>query len=183
MADAVSNVRNRPAPVTAIGYVSVGLSGFAILSNIFCVLFLSLVDGGLETLEVIATDAAEKISILFLLFKHIRVLCIVHIAGSVFILYTAIQFLKLRSWARTVLETINWLILVWIVLFIILWNGMFTNLVSSAPFSDSGMSVPIWFRVITIALSILIAAFSATPHVATIIYLRKKTIKAMFQPS
>ena len=183
MAEAASNVSNRPAPVTAIGYVSVGLAGFAILTSILCVLLLSLIDGGPETLKAIGTDAAEKISILFLLVKHIRVVCIVDVAVSVFILFTAIQFLKLRSWARTVLETISWLVLMWMVLFIVLWNGMLANLTSSAPFSDSGTSVPIWFDIVRVALSILASAFAATPHVATIIYLRKKKIKALFRPS
>jgi hypothetical protein len=183
MAEAASNVSNRPAPVTAIGYVSVGLAGFAILTSILCVLLLSLIDGGPETFKAIGTDAAEKISILFLLVKHIRVVCIVDVAVSVFILFTAIQFLKLRSWARTVLVTINWLILVWIVGFIILWNGMFANLTSSPPFSDSGTSVLNWVRIIAVPLSILSSAFAAAPHVAAIYYLRKKTTKALFQPS
>jgi hypothetical protein len=97
---------------------------------------------------------------------------------AIFVIIASIQFLILRRWARTALEVIAWMGLVYVVGFgifeLIMWITTYSFMWvseggASGPLSVSGISFAVIISVVTICC--------AGPLIVIIKFLRKKTIR------
>src|ERR1035437_9283766 len=98
---------NRPKSVTVIAWVWIVLGGLMFVSaavGLLLAIILSLSGG---------TGTAPPPAHVFLVMH--RVLCIVQLGVSVVAVIAGVHFLRQRAWARTVLEAMTWLMLIWII--------------------------------------------------------------------
>jgi hypothetical protein len=98
---------------------------------------------------------------------------------AIFVIIASIQFLMLRRWARTALEVIAWLGLVYVVGFSIFRLIMLitTSLISSMWVSEGGASYP--FGIFLAVMISVVAICCAVPLIVIIKLLRGKTIRGV----
>ena len=60
----------------------------------------------------------------FWIFQHFQLIGILQVAVSILLLVSGIQFLRLKSWARSILEGFSWFSAVAIFVFTGLWIAM-----------------------------------------------------------
>jgi hypothetical protein len=107
----MTNGLNRPKSVTVIGVVWIVLG---------CLMFLGAVGGLLVQIIMVLTGGmAGATGVVRIFVISHRVLCIVQVGVSVVAVIAGIHLLRLKSWARNVLEALTWWVLIFIVCFCI----------------------------------------------------------------
>lgn len=154
------NPVKRPTSVTAIGWVWIALGGFMIFTSCMA-FFIFLAMWGVLSEEPAIPDFV----------KYYPVLCVANIFLGAAALVSAINFLKLKAWARTVLEVVNWIVLVFLIGFMGVWVFFWNFLTSSAP------DVPEGFTSMGIAGGVFVLLFYGVPVVIAIKCLRGSTVK------
>ena len=97
---------------------------------------------------------------------------------AIFVIIASIQFLSLRRWARTALEVITWLGLVYVVGFGIFGLIMWITTFSSEWVSEGGASGPLsGFGIFLAVMISVVTSFCAVPLIAIIKFLRGRTIR------
>jgi len=111
-----------------------------------------------------------------IIFENVELVASVQIVFAVFVLFAGIQFLKLHAWARTALEVVSWLGLVYVVgsfvLFVVSWMSM----TSTASVVEGTHSPPAMFRVFGAFMVTVVMAVWAVPLVVIVKFLRGATI-------
>jgi hypothetical protein len=128
----------RPTCVTVIGWAWIIIGGLMCLSATMA-LFSSVMIGEM------AKDEPDMPFI----FKIFPLLAIVQIGAAVLGLVSGINFLKLKAWARSVLEGLTWLLLVFILGFMVFWVFNWISTTSSHGPSGFGMMGAVMGVVIT----------------------------------
>ncbi|MEE9615067.1 MAG: hypothetical protein V3W31_09015 [Thermodesulfobacteriota bacterium] len=107
----------RPTSVTVIAWIFIVVSVLAIIFGGLGLLLFALVGQmGVEGGQA-ATAAGEHVSVHVLgpfkdltpIFRTLAVIQIVQIGVGLFVMLSAVYLLKLKAWARTVLEVVSWL--------------------------------------------------------------------------
>ncbi|MDY6845490.1 MAG: hypothetical protein SVW57_15545 [Thermodesulfobacteriota bacterium] len=122
----------RPTCVTVIGWTWIILGGLMFFSSIMALFSFSMIS---QTSQANSQSHQDIPAI----FKYFPLLAIVQIGVSVTGLVSGINFLKLKSWSRSVLEILTWLLLLFVVgfggFFIFQWSSM------SSPHTSFGFSI------------------------------------------
>lgn len=174
--DLQSRFRKRPGLVLAIGWGFIVLAIFMILSG------LSGLPSAAFMEEVVSnfseTDTGYKnFPALFKVFlfsmKHITILSLLFILIALFVLGAGVFFLKMKPWARTVLEVFSWVALVFIIGTGLLWAAAWMGgQDSSAPFSMFGVTIGF----------VIMLLYAAVP-VTALVLLRYKSVREAFGKS
>jgi len=165
----------RPMSVTVIGWIWIGLGTLMLLGSMMALaMFLVLVrphfeSGGAES----RLDKLPWFGRFFL--RKVELFAAVQAGLAIFVMVSGRFFLKLRSWARTSLEAVSWLGLVYVVGFGIFFGITFIRTFASGevqggpPFVFIAIVVPIML-VVTVGVY-------AVPLGVIIWFLRGETIR------
>ena len=147
----------RPTCVTVIGWAWIILGGLMFLSSIMALF------GSISINQSLREDAEafEKIPAIFKYFSFIAagqmgVALLGFIAG--------LNFLKLKMWARNVLEVLTWLLLIFILGFMVFWEVNWISLTSKHG--------PQGFDIMGAVMGIVITGIYGVPLGITVKYLR-----------
>jgi len=164
--------KQRPTAVTVIGWVYISLSIFMILVSFMCIL-----------MSVLMQNLAGKQDLPIMLERFMTVYQIgafIEIIVGVFVLYTSIQFLKLKSWTRAILEVFSRISLSFTVLFSIFFVLCVIVMMQK---TTPNPEVPRGFLIIIFTFGSIINCFVwGIPNFIIIKHLRKPEIKQIFGP-
>ncbi|MCP4345385.1 MAG: DUF3810 domain-containing protein [Desulfobacterales bacterium] len=147
----------RPTCVTVIGWAWTIIGGLTCLSAIMAFSTLTMI-----------SQLPQNPNIPFIL-RIFPLLAIVQIGFAILALVSGINFLKLKSWARNVLETLTWIFLVFIVCFSIFW---LFNWFSMA----SGLE-PRSFGIMGAVMCLIITGIYGVPFGIMLKYLRSPKVR------
>jgi hypothetical protein len=169
--------KKRPTSVTVIAWIFIagailmilsGGMGFAAFS------FMKQTTGGVPP---VPEDIPGQLRVMKIAFQHFELIAMVQIALAIFIIIASIQFLRLRRSARTALEVIAWLGLVYVVGFGIFWVVSWIGITSNIPITEGTVGPSPKFNMVGAVMGSVITLCWAVPLVVIIIFLRGKTIR------
>lgn len=163
--------RETSTAVKVIGCLFIAVAGFKILVAVFGYLALSSVTkmaSGLTQTTAGAADASRA-------FQYLVLWIAAQILIGAFVIVAAVQFMRLRAWARTALEVVSWLGLAYVIgtgiMSVAAW-GKISGMASKAGFG----SAPSAFGTMGLILSVGTMVVFAVPLIVVIWHLRGETI-------
>jgi hypothetical protein len=169
--------KRRPTSVTVIAWIFIAGAILMILSGgmgFAAFTFMKQTAGGLPPLS---EDIPGQLGIMKFVFQYFELIAIVQVAFAIFVMIASIQFLRLRRWARTALEVIAWLGLVYIVGFGIFWVTSWISITSGIPVTEGAPGPPPLFGLFGAVMGSMVALVWAVPLVVIIAFLRGKMIR------
>lgn len=173
----------RPVSVNVIGWLFIIASAPGILgamAGLIVYRFVSI-QIALGNIEPIPRDIIQIFGPFTGIFDNFGIFMIIQIIVFAYIIYVAVQFLKLKKWARDVLEVVSWLgIIITLIIgisLIITGNDFVTTVrsMSETP------APPGFFRLIFFSASATNLLFHLVPLGLIIWFLRKKELKKVFK--
>lgn len=174
--DLESRFRKRPGLVLAIGWGFIVLAIFMILSGL----------SGLPSaafMEEVASDLPEadtgyrKLPALFKVFlfsmEHITELSLLCIFIALVVLVAGIFFLRMKPWARVVLEVFSWFALVLIIGIGFLWADVWMG----------GQDPSATFSMFGVTMGLVIMLLYAAVPITALVLLRDRSVRAAFRKS
>jgi hypothetical protein len=175
----------RPTLVTVLGWLWMAFGVFSVLGGVMGlavhVAMMRSVPGG--EFPDRFPDMPAAVGPMLWLFRHWEAFAVIQICVAVITLFAAVQFLRLRPWARTYFETISWLgiaaNLVFAVYFAIVW------LSASSTVPEGGMPrvAPGVFAVFGVVAALSGALFGAVLPGVIIWLLRRPEVRSAFSRS
>lgn len=169
--------KKRPTSVTVIGWMFIASTILMILSGgmgFAAFTFMKQTAGGVPPLS---EDIPGQLRVIEIVFQYFELIAVVQVAFAIFILIASIQFLRLRRWARTALEVVSWLGLVYMVGFGIVWVASWIGITSSIPLTEGTPGPSPLFNIVSVVMGSLVAVCWAVPLVVIIVFLRGKTVR------
>ena len=169
--------KKRPTSVTVIGWIFIAGAILMILSGgMGFAAFTFMQQMGGEAAPPFPEEAPFQFGVMEVIFQYFGLIAMVQVALAVFIIIASIQFLRLRRWARTALEVVAWLGLLYLVSFGIFWVVSWIGITSNIPSTEEAPGLFPMFNIFGAIMGSVITLFWAAPLVVIIIFLRKKTI-------
>lgn len=155
---------NRPTCVTVIGWAWIIIGGLMFLSAVMALLS-----------SVMIGEMAQNDPEMPLIFKLFPLLAIFQIGIAAIGCICGINFLKLKTWSRSVLEVLTWLLLVFILGFMAFWlfNWMSTTMAHG----------PQGFGIMGAVMGVIITGIYGVPLVIMLKYLRGSKVKSAINGS
>jgi hypothetical protein len=152
----------RPTCVTVIGWAWIIIGSLMFISAVISLFSLVMISG-------MARNDPE----MPLTFKLFPVFAIIQIGAATLGIISGINFLKLKSWARNVLEVLTWILFIFILGFMIFW---IFSWISMSP--DDG---PPGFETMGIVMGVVITGIYVVPLGVMLKYLRGPKVKYAIQ--
>jgi len=170
----------RSALLTVIGWCFIAIAGIAIVSGIFSLFSFTWLSRAIKNTPELLNELPQQYQIIFSSLKLIYIVIVFQVLLSLFILFMSIDFLKMRTWARTGLEFINWFAILIstelsffsIVIWILGKTGVLKKL--------TALALPHLFDPATPALIILTWALAVVPLYFVNRVIRRKEIRELF---
>jgi hypothetical protein len=168
--------KERPTAITVIGWVFIAGAILMIFSGGMGFVAFSFMNHMGAERPPIPEQAPFQLGVMEVIFQHFGLIAMVQVACAIFILIASIQFLRLLRWARTALEVIAWLGLLYLVC-----NGIFLvsfviALTSGIPSTEGASELSPLLGIFSAIMGSFVTLFWAAPLVVIIIFLRGKTI-------
>ena len=109
-------------------------------------------------------------------FEYFHLLALVQLVISALLIAASGALLKCRAWGRTVVEVLNWALLLYALSFGTYWIYMWTSLTSAAQAPGRGTPPP-GFQAFGVIAGIINIVVFAVPLGLSIYYLRSKTVR------
>jgi len=173
---------DKPLAVTIIGWLFVGVGALSILGGLMMLWMWQTVLAPLwKEMPTIPPDLPAWAKLAPLYFRYFIVVPLAVMAVSVFVLIAAVEFLKLRAWARTALEAVSWLHVAYVIGSGILWLVIWVTLSSQIPSAgEEGMTNRGVFMIYGVVMGMVVILFWAVPAGVIIYFLRSKTVRGAF---
>lgn len=130
----------RPTAITVIGWLFIGCGALAILSGAFAVV-ISIVAPPPAEPPAKTADAPLPFQIVGRIFDYMGLLGAVQIVIAALMIWSGAAFLRLRAWARTVIEAITWLGLLYTLSFGAMWIYLVSTIWREAEAAPDAMNV------------------------------------------
>ncbi len=169
----------RPTGVSVIAWgwiITGGLMGF---SGVMALLALSFMPAILSQPELESQMPAGFWPMMSM-FRYFTLLVLVQLAVAVVAVVAGIQFLKLRSWARTVLEVIAWLSVIYVIGFGVFWLFMWSTISGQLPQEGAPFDSRT-FEIFGLVMGAFVTLVFAVSLGITIKYLRGKVVRGAIQ--
>ena len=170
------NDTRRSTSITVIGWIWICIAAFMAFSGFMAsvVYYLFL---GPEMQQARDQLPEQQVGPLFtFMFEYFGVLSVFQVLFAVFIVYSAIMFLRLKAWARLSLEIITWLSLLYIVGFGLFWIVSWFSMTGQIP-DDQGAEMLGAFQIFGAIMGAVITLVFAVPLGIIIKYLRGEKIR------
>ena len=162
-----------------IGWIFFAAAILMMLSSIMAFLAFASMSSMGRGAHSIPEDAPKVFAFIF---RYFGIFAAIQLLLAIFILIASIEFLKLRAWARTALEVVSWLGLIYVISFGIFWVFNWVSMTAGTPASgQSGSGPPPVFRMLGMAMGIFVTLFWAAPPVVLIIFLRSAAVRNAFK--
>ncbi|MEK6690913.1 MAG: hypothetical protein AABY78_06400 [Nitrospirota bacterium] len=122
-------------------------------------------------------NAPEPIKIMAVIFQNLDLLSFLQIVLAIFMLIAGIQFLRLRAWARTALEVICWIGLIFSVGFGIFWVASWASITPDLPVAEGTLRQTKIINIIGMLMGIIVIVVWVVPIIVITKVLRGKTIR------
>ncbi|MGD9367715.1 MAG: hypothetical protein PVH87_18590 [Desulfobacteraceae bacterium] len=152
----------RPTCITVIGWVWIILGGLMFFSAIMA-LFGSVMIGQMSQSD------PEALRNMPTIFKFFPLIAIGQIGVAIIGFVSGINFLKLKIWARNILESLTWLLLIFVVGFMIFWVYNWISMTSGHG--------PRGFDIMGTAMGVVITGIYGVPLGIMVKYLRGDKVK------
>ncbi len=171
----------RPTSVTVISWVWIVMGILMVLGGLmgfFSFHMMQEMSGGEAFPTELPPDFPPEFKPMMVVFSNFHLLAGLQVVIAVVAIVSGISFLKLRSWARTVLEGLTWLALLYIVVFGVYWVFMWISITGNIPQDQMppGMGNFKYFGAI---MGIVINLMFGAPLVVILVKLKGKTIKSL----
>ena len=171
-----------PASVKIIGWFYVVVSGMMFFSGVMGYMAWHVIEE-MRRIEGLneGPPFPSPFRLMEIMFRYYDVLAILQVLVSVIILVTSIQFLRLKRWARTGIEIISWLALLYVLGFGTYWVVSWLSILSM-PVKEAGPPVsPLVFDIFGAVMGAAITLIFAIALFVIIRFLRKEEIRQIFQ--
>jgi hypothetical protein len=169
----------KPKFIQVIGWTYLALSLITFISSVFGFTSYSIIKSGVEGELPMPEDIPEQFKIFWSLLPYYDIITLEQTILSAFVLVASIQFLRLRKWARTAIEIVSWLVVIFhmgfCIIWIYLWMGLSINISGDM---GSGM-VPILGIGVTV-FGVLVILVLTIPFFVVIRYLRREKTRKVF---
>lgn len=173
--EAVQN--QRPTAITIIGWVSIvggALMGLSGLMGLLAYSAMQQMSGGKQ--PVIPDNLSPSFKMAGWMFQHFELLSYSQVGIAFLVMVAGVYFLKLREWARMILEIMSWLGLIYTIGFAMLWIPSWIAMTTG-----SQAQAPAAFGIVGAIMGILVLAVFAVPLVLMIKYLRGPVVREAVQ--
>jgi hypothetical protein len=169
--------KKRPTAITVIAWIFIVGAILMIVSSSIGFLAFTAIKQKVGEMPPIADVLPHQFRIMNIIYRSFGILALLQVALAIFVLIASIQFLRLHKWARSALEIISWLGLVYVVGFGIFWVVSWIGITSGLP-SSVGPSAPSpMFSIFGAVMGFFVALVWSVPFVVIIIHLRGKMIR------
>lgn len=174
----------RPSSVTMIGWLFIIVATCMLISGgMSFMVFISMKLIGVDISQQMPKEMQGPFGFMEIIVKHFSLMLFLEIMFSLFVMISAIQFLRLKAWGRTALEAISWLGLVYLVSLGIIFVFSWIRVVSSVVVVKTAFGPPLIFAMFLLIASIANIAIWGVLLIFIIKLLRGKTIKeAVIRP-
>ncbi len=172
-----SEAKKRPASVTVIGWIFIAVAILMVFSGAWGFMAFTWMKQMNEDFPSMQEIPSGFFRVHRAIFQNFGLLASIQMLLGVFVVVAGVQFLKLQRWARTALEVVSWLALVYVVGFGIFFIFAWISMTSSTPVAEATAGPPPYFGVFGAVIGIVVTAFYALPVVVIIKFLRGETIK------
>jgi hypothetical protein len=169
--------KKRPTAITVIGWIFIAVAVLMIFSGGMGFVAFTFMQHMKGERPPIPEGAPFQFGVMDVVFQHFGIIALAQVALAAFIIIASIQFLRLRRWARTALEVIAWLGLVYIVGFGIFWVTSWISITSGIPVTEGAPGPPPLFGLFGAVMGSMVALVWAVPLVVIIAFLRGKMIR------
>lgn len=170
----------RPTAVTVIGWIFIAGAVFSLLaSSLGLVTFANLYQ--MRKLLLPPGDGQDPAFLRFVT-RYVLPLLGLLLPVSLFVIWAAVQFLKLRPWARVALEAMAWLGAAYILVSGVFWIFIFLNFLFGHPVAGVTPDYPPLLRILFIAVSTLSTIVWLLPVLILIFFLRFQPVRDAFKP-
>jgi hypothetical protein len=169
----------KPGLIKLIGWTYFALAIITFFSSILGYVSFAYLHAGLEGELLMPEDTLPQFKIFWNMLPYYDKITLGQIILSAFVLVASIDFLRLRSWARTALELVSWWIVFLHIGFGIIWVYMWLSM----PFGitrESGQVMQLLIRLGGSLLGLIVILVFTIPFFVVIRYLRKDGIKKFF---
>ncbi len=174
----MSEGRPRPTSVTVIGWLSIGLAAFMMLSagmGLFSAIMIEQATGGQFPKAV--GGAPGMLHVVMGIFRYFKLLAAAQLVVAAAVIIAGIRFLALRAWARTALEVFYWVSLLYVVGFGSFWLISWVSAVSQIPATEQPPIEPAVFSLFGIVMGLAVMLMWAVPLGVVIWVLRGRTVR------
>lgn len=165
----------RPTAVSVIAWTWIVTGGFAVFSGIMSLLIFAAMPT-LPSQFPQAPGMPQDFGFMTGMFRYFGWLVLAQLVLAAVAIVAGIQFLRLRLWARTALEILSWISLIYVMGFGLFWLSTWSTM--TGHFSQQNAPFDIeTFRIAGFAVGIFVTLAFAIPLGIMIKYLRGKVIR------
>ena len=168
----------RHIAVTVIGWVFILGAAFSLLAGSQG--FMTYAN--IQQMRQLLLPSGEFQDTAFLRFmvRYVLPVLALQIPVALFVAFVGVQFLKLRAWARTVLEVLAWILAAYIVVSGVFWLFIFLNFLFGHPVAGVTPDYPPLLKIVFVAVSSLSTLVWIFPIGVGIFFLRHKDVRKEF---
>lgn len=177
----------RPTAVTVLGWVFIVFSVLSVFGSALAVVAVQLMSrlepGG--EFPPKAESFPPGFEMLSWMFEYFNELLILQLLLAIFSVYAAARFLKLSAWARTYFEALNWIGIVWTLIFGVIFGFAWVGLAGGMPVPEHPESAPPagLFAAFGVFASICVILFNCGLPAVMIWLLRSRFVRPAFERS
>src|SRR5712691_13348262 len=145
----------RPTSITVIAWVFIGFGILALLTGLFG-LAISFVSPTPSPTPQEAAHMPAPFQLMSSMFNFFWLIAGLQLASGALMIWAGVAFLKLRSWARAVLEVFSWLALAYNLCFGVFWVWSLASMTRQVP-HEAGPAAAIPYIMMIFGIIITIA--------------------------
>jgi hypothetical protein len=175
----INDTARTPMSVSLVGYGFIGLGMISVISSGTSFFTVPL-------MKKILTDIAAGYDQPIIdygpaldVMRHAPLMAVCSIILGAFTIYAGMQFIKLRSWARLVLEIFSWIGLVLSILIAVLFVFSYVWLGPMLVLFDDPVFARLFKTIIILCMAV--AIFFIVPNFLLMVYLRSKKVRQAMQ--
>ena len=171
--------------VTVLGWIWIGLGTFATLASLMVLLMLFVVGGptGLDAGHDPEMTAFPGWGMMDWVFRHFEWLAVGQLVLALLVLVAGVELLRLRRWARVVLEGVCWLGLAYLIGFSSWWAFVWVDIAGQVPSGHPDAPSAALMSGFGIVAMVMTVLFYGIPAGVLIWLLRHDTVRAALRPT
>lgn len=176
MANANAQGLKRPTGITITAWLWIVSGGLMALSGLMAGLAFSFMRQ-MGPPPTVPADADPGFQILAVIFDHFEILLALQMVAAALAIWSGIALLKLKAWARTAIEVLSWLALVYCIGLGIFQVYLWISMTGQAPRAGAPIDMDL-FQFAGAAIAVVVIAVFAVPLWIMIRYLRGAEVHA-----
>jgi len=166
--------KKKTASIAVIAWSYILLALFVILFSVLSVFGSQYVN---EQIETMPDEILESFPGMGFIMQHSGFLLILQTICAIFMLVAGIEFLRLRAWARTAVEILSWLCIVFVVIIVLFFIMTWLNITSQMMAFEGNGGASSALSVLGIGVGIILMVIFIIPLLIIIRALRGKAVR------